>query len=437
MTAGPTGANEDTEYLLVTEFYPPDTASTGAYMADLAEGLSARGLDVSVLTAQPHYHSGDHERQPRETVDGGVRVTRLRVPLFRATSALRYGIDWVLFSIAAFLRLLVARPATERELLVVSPPPTLPPAIWLVSRLRGWDYTYFVYSPYPHDLVQSGFIRDGGLIHRLWAWINTRVYAAATHVVTIGEQLREHIEAEAGDGFDPETLWVIHLWEDDQDLEPMPKSDNWFSQRHDLDEAFTVLYSGNIGVMHDLDTLLRAAARIDAENIRFVIIGDGTEKQSVQQLATDLDLPADRVTFLPFQPVDNLPYSLTSGDVSVVTKIDNMPEVSCKIYTSLAVGQPVLVIAPSASDEAQLVEQFDAGSHCDPGDVECVVRAIARWHGNPALVAEQGRNARRAFENHFTKTQGLDQHYRLLTGEPVDQSTEADPSQPLASAEGD
>ena len=50
-------ADANKEYVLVTEYFHPDTASTGQLMTDLAVGLEERGLDMIVLTGQSNYHS--------------------------------------------------------------------------------------------------------------------------------------------------------------------------------------------------------------------------------------------------------------------------------------------------------------------------------------------------------------------------------------------
>nr|WP_233265191.1 glycosyltransferase family 4 protein [Halomarina oriensis] len=385
-------------------------------MTDVAVGLRARGLDLSVLTAQPHYHSGDHERQPRRTTVEGVPVERLRVPLLRTSTTARYLFDWVVFALAAFVHLLLDDAGEDREILFVSNPPILTAVVWAVCKLRGWEYTYILYDPYPHTLVTAGYIGEDNPIARLWYALNRRVYRDARGVITIGTQLRDLVVEEAGPGFDAAKLDVVDLWEDEDVLVPLAKADNPFSRRHGLVDPFVVLYSGNIGVMHDLGTLVRAAAAFEDEDVLFLVIGEGTEKRSCVELAARLGLDEGTVRFLPYQPLDALPYSLTSGDVSVVSKRDDMPEVSCKVYTSLAVGEPVLVVAPDASDEARIVRTHDAGQQCPPRDVEAVVEAVERWRSDSDLVERQGENARRAFERHYSKPRGVDAYYRSVTG---------------------
>lgn len=411
-------SEQNKEYVLVTEYFHPDTASTGQLMTDLAEGLQDRGLDMTVYTGQPNYHSGDNEKQPRVSEHEGVLVKRIRAPQVRQSSLPRRLFNWGVFTVWMFFAMLFSRTDREREVIFVSNPPFLPVAMWLACRLRGWNYTYIVYDLYPDQPVELEYIKDGGVIHRVWGFLNRRAFLAAEHVVALGPVMKERISRNAGPKFDASKVEIIHNWEDEEFIQPRDKENNWFSEEHDLVDYFTILYSGNIGDFHDLETLVQAAAEFEDEDVRFLIIGEGDNKETIVSLAEELGLRGDTVNFLPYQPWDDLPYSLTSADVSVVTVKEGFEGicVSSKLYTAMAAGQPVLTIAQPDDDESRIVDQFDAGIHVSQGDVSGVVEAIENWRENPEMVAQQGENARRAFEENFTVDASIDEYYDLLAG---------------------
>lgn len=406
------------ETVLVTEYFHPDTASTGQLMTDLAVGLQKRGLDMTVYTGQPNYHSGENEKQPRASTYEGVRVKRIRAPQVRQSSLLRRLFNWGIFTIWMFITLLVSKTEKKREVLFVSNPPFLPIALWVGCRIRGWPYTYIVYDLYPDMAVEPGHLKRGGIIDRTWSYIHRFVFHDAENVVALGPVMQERIREKAGDDFDHDKLTIIHNWEEKDFITPTEKANNWFSQRHDLVDKVGIVYSGNIGDNHDLETVVRAATAFENEAVKFLIIGEGDKKQDIVELGDKLDLDEETIEFLPYQEMDDLPYSLTCGDVSVVSVSEGMRGVcvSSKIYTALAVGQPILVISHPDDDEARIVNRYDAGIHVRQGDVDGVVSAIKTWKNDPTFVAEQGRNAREAFENNFTKTQSITKYYHLLTG---------------------
>ncbi|WP_434530807.1 glycosyltransferase family 4 protein [Haloarcula sp. NS06] len=411
-------SGDNKEYLLVTEYFHPDTASTGQLMTDLAVGLRERDLNLTVYTGQPNYHSGDNEQQPTYSTYEGVSVRRIRAPQVRQSSLLRRLMNWTLFTAWMTVLLLIERVEGERELIFVTCPPFMSAAMWLVCTVRGWEYTYIAYDLYPDEPVELGYLQRGGFVHQVWEFFDRTAFQDAKHVVALGPVMKQRITAKAGASFDTTKVKIIHNWEDEDFITPMEKSDNWFSKEHDLEDTFTVLYSGNIATFHDLETLVKAAAKLDDADIQFLIIGEGDNKDRITELAEELDVHGDTVRFLPYQPWEDLPYSLTAADASVVAVKEGFEGivVSSKLYTAMAAGQPVLVISQPNDDEAQIVDQFDAGVNVEQGDAEAAADAIECWQNNPECVERQGQNARRAFEANFVKETAIDNYYDMLTG---------------------
>ena len=412
-------SESDTEYVLVTEYFHPDTASTGQLMTDLAVGLQERGLDMTVYTGQPNYHSGTNETQPTSERYEGVDVNRIRAPQLRQSSFVRRGFNWIVFTVWMFLALLMSDAPNDREVIFVSNPPFLPLAMCPVCRLRGWEYTYIVYDLYPDFTIEAGFFERNGVVDRIWSWLSAWVFHDAKHVVALGPVMCARIKHNAGSDFDPEKIAIIHNWESAEFIEPKAKKDNWFSQEHDLTDTFTLLYSGNIGGNHDLETIVRAATAFDGKDVTVLIIGEGDNKTAIEDLAERLGLHGDTIEFLPYQPLEDLPYSLTAGDVSIVSVEEGLEGicVSSKLYTALAAGQPVLLVADPHSDEARILDSCEAGIRVSQGDTDSVTSAIETWRSNPEIVTEQGENARESFEARFTEEQSVDRYYRLLSSD--------------------
>jgi len=415
-------SDTDTEYVLVTEYFHPDTASTGQLMTDLAVGLCERGLDLTVYTGQPNYHSGDNERQPQVSTHEGVEVRRIRAPQLRQSSLPRRLFNWVVFTVWMAAALLVADAPTDRdrELLFVSNPPFLPVALWPVARLRGWSYTYVVYDLYPDQPVELEYLDPDGLPARAWRWLHRKTFHDARRVVALGPRMRDRICRQANPGFDDSKVEIIHNWADPEFVRPQPKPENPFSREHDLVEPFTLLYSGNLGEFHDLATVVEAAAalgeRYDPSELRVLIVGEGDNKETIVSLAEELGVAGETVRFLPYQEYEVLPDSLTSGDVSIVTVEEGFEGVcvSSKLYTSMAAGTPVLCLAQPGDDEARIVESNDAGVRVSQGNVDGVVEAVEGWMADEGRVDRQGDNAREAFESSFTAEASIDHYYDLL-----------------------
>lgn len=409
--------NDNTEYVFVTEYFYPDTASTGQLITELVTGLNDRGLDMTVYTGQPNYHSGENKRQPYVTTHDGVLVKRIRAPQLRQTSLPRRLFNWVVFTIWMSIVLLVSTTDSEREIIFVSNPPFLPLTLWPVCRLRQWEFTYIVHDLYPDQPRELGYISEGGVIDRVWSIWHQYVFQDAKHIIALGSKMRDNILEKTDSEVSKSDITIIHNWEDSNFISPIEKENNWFSKKHNLTEPFTILYSGNIAEFHDLETLIKASSKLKQDNVKFLIIGEGDNKQTLIELAKSIGVKGDTVEFLPYQPREDLPHSLTAGDVTVVTVKEGFEGVcvSSKLYSAMATGQPILCIAQPTDDEAQLVKEFNAGITVSQGDVNGIIEAIETWRQNPQLLTKQGQNARKAFENHFTKRNSIDEYYDLLS----------------------
>ncbi|WP_255170898.1 glycosyltransferase family 4 protein [Natrononativus amylolyticus] len=385
-------------------------------MTELAVGLKRRGIDISVYTSQPNYHHSTTQKQERRTTYKGVPVRRTRAPQVRQTSLPRRLFNWFVFTTATFFGLLFSRPKPNRELVCVSNPPFLSIAVWLVCRIRRCEYTYIVHDLYPDQPVELGYLEEGGVVETIWSTVQEHVYCDAKHVVTNGVVMRDRISENTGGAVTPEEITVIHNWENGDLIRPR-RTDDWVREKLDLNDSFVLLYSGNIGLYHDFETVVEAATEFSDGEVAFVIIGDGDSKATVERLAKKRGIYGTKVHFLPFQSPEVFPYSVTSGDAHLVTVREGFEGVnlSIKTYTAMAAGKPVLAIAQPWDDESFLIDNHNIGKHVSQGDVAGVVRAIEEWKMNPALVDQQGKNARRAYEEHYTKTAAIQKYEQLFT----------------------
>lgn len=406
-------ADNSKTFLLVSEFFHPDTASTARYMTDLATGLDKRGVSIEVLTSNPHYHSGDFDDETSKAEQEGVPVKRVPGSVVRNKSVYHRLLNWFVFGMMIAYALLRTYDSDEYELLFVTSPPILPPVVYILSRVTGHEYHYILYDYYPDAAAEIGYISKDGVVYGSWRWLHERILDNAKNIFVSGENMIDKITTNSA--VQSEDVHLIHHWEEEDFITPVQKDQNWFSEEHGFNETFTILYSGNIGEHHDLETLIRASPQLP-DGVRVVIIGEGDKKEALIALAEKLDVRGETVQFLPFQDWNDLPYTLTSGDVSVVTVREGFKGlcVSCKVYTALATGQPILVISEDGDDEARIVEKHDAGMQVEQGDVEGVRSVIEQWYEDEDLVQKQSKNAREAFERNYTKRMSLDQYYAIL-----------------------
>lgn len=177
---------------------------------------------------------------------------------------------------------------------------------------------------------------------------------------------------------------------------------------------FTVLYSGNIGRCHDMDTILEAAEQLQNEPIQFVFIGDGAKREScVDQIST---LGLSNCQFLPYQEKQVLPYSLTAGDLSLVSISPGMEGLIApsKLYSILAAGRPIAAICEPHSYLRQLLAEAKCGAAFNNGDGTGLAKFIRSLAIDTQLANRMGNAGRRYLKSNFTPEIIARQYSNLL-----------------------
>jgi glycosyltransferase involved in cell wall biosynthesis len=285
----------------------------------------------------------------------------------------------------------------------VTNPPFLPLAGFFLSLLRGQRYVCLIHDVYPDIAVRLGYFRPGGVVERLWRRMNRAVWKRASAIVVVGRDMQGLIAAKL-DPADRGRIRFIPNWADGEAIVPLRREDNPFLAEAGIAPGeFVVQYSGNMGLFHDMETIVSAAALLRDLPVRFLFIGGGGKREKVAAMARDLGLA--NVTFLPYQPKEKLPFSLCAADVSLVCLekgVEGMA-VPSKFYGILASGRPVIALMDERSEIGMSIRESGCGRVLPQGDPRALAEAIRALFGDREAAAEMGRKARAAFDAAYTR----------------------------------
>jgi glycosyltransferase involved in cell wall biosynthesis len=406
-------APDRAEFVILNQYYVPDVASTGHLLAELAHEAAQCGRRVSVITSFPSY--GPPETwQPCEgrEVRDGVAVWRMKTTRFRKDSLVGRASNSVTFLVPLGIRMLLAR-SRGRIFMYTSNPPFLGIIGGVVSLFRRHDYIVLLHDSYPHLAVLVGKIRSGSLMERAWHSMNRLFYRRARQTIVLCDRAKDLVVREYG--VSPDRVQVIHNWADPKVLRPIPKGDCAFARQHGYDQKFTLLYSGNLGLYYEFDTMLEAASRLrDDPGFRLVFVGAGGKKSYIERRVAELGLP--NVDVHQYQPFESLNDSLNSCDASMVTIAKGVEGISfpSKFYSSLAVGKPVLALSEPGSELRRMVADSGSGLWSPIGDVDALLSNISAIRGDPTRAAAMGRAAREAMERHYTIHAATREYLRVV-----------------------
>jgi colanic acid biosynthesis glycosyl transferase WcaI len=392
---------------VVSELYYPEETSTGYFLTQIAEGL-ARDFPVSVLCSQPTYSSRGQRAPARETRHG-VDIHRCRgtvldkdVLPFRLLNAVTITVSVFVKALAAFRR--------RDVVLVVTNPPFLPFLVHLAAVLRGARSLLLIHDVYPEGLVAAGFTGRRSALAAGLTWITRALYRSVDGIVVIGRDMKALVRKKLAGAATP--VSVIPNWSDTHDVAPSPRATNPLLARLGLLDAFVVLYSGNMGRTHDLESALAAAEALPGE-AHFIFMGWGAKRAMLERAAPG----RPNVTVHPPVPRAELSTSLGACDVALISFVADMAGVSVpsRMYNVLAAGRPILAVADADSELAMLVREAGIGWVVAPGDSAGLVRAVREARSDPARLARMGAEARRLAEETHTLAAALDRYRALLT----------------------
>jgi glycosyltransferase involved in cell wall biosynthesis len=383
---------------IITQFYPPDYAATGQLIEELAVQLGQLGLPVQVFTGQPGY-AFHKESAPAIEHSGGVVIQRSRATRLWSKRIRGKALNGLLFCLRSGLHLLETRSRGD-VLLLTTAPPFLPILGYLANKCFGLPYVCLLYDLYPDVAVELKVISRYHWLARFWDALNCRIWQQAQKIIVLSPSMKDRVVAKC-----PEIshkITVIHNWADPNWIVPIAKHQNSFAKAFDLVGTFTVLYSGNMGLCHDMETILATVKLLQGEPIQFVFIGNGAKNQAFQVQVSQLGL--HNCQFLPYQDKHNLPYSLTACDLSLVSISPGMEGLVApsKLYAALAAGRPIAAICEPHSYLRAIVTQACCGESFCNGDAAGLAAFIRRLAADTQLVKQMGQAGRRYLQSHFT-----------------------------------
>ncbi|WP_082099036.1 glycosyltransferase [Demequina iriomotensis] len=390
--------------------YPPERTGIAPYTGALARGLAARGCDVAVTTAQPHYpewrvHEGYH-RWSSDELDHGLEVHRRLHMVPKHPQGIARLASELAFGGRVALDGKVGHPSV---LLLVSPALFSTAILQARARLRDRRTQVVVWV---QDLYGKGVSETsgGGAAEKVIRAVEGRVLRDADRVVVIHQHFKDTICREYG--VDPERVSVVRNW---THLAPCVPADRREARAAmGWGEEPVVLHAGNMGVKQGLDHVV-TAARVAAERgarLRFVLVGDGGERARLERLAAGLP----NLDFVDPLDDDLFRKALAGADVLLVHEAPGVSEmaVPSKLTSYFDAGRPVLAATDPFGITAAEVHAADAGVVVPSGDPEALVAAALDLGGNRVRGDVLGANGRAYRERVLSETSAVDAFAGLL-----------------------
>jgi len=445
--------------LLINQvFVSPDEPGHTRHF-EMAQFLRARGHELVIVASDLNYQTGQKTIERKgiftEQVIDGVRI--LRAYMY---PALHRSYLWRIISFFSFMFSSVWTALQVRDVdLVMGTTPPIFQAVsaWFVAWMRRKPFLLEVRDLWPEFGVSMGVLTNPVLI-ALGRWLEKFLYARATHILVDSPAYKEYMIAKGV----PENKITFIAYGTDVDMFNPNVDGSSIRKELGLEDKFVVLYAGALGQANDIDTLLRAAQRLNSEDkteklqnsdshtpalaggargehrekelfskvsvdsvaeqtdsharsrIRFVLFGDGKERPRLQNEAERMKLT--NVTFAGVRAKKDMPLVVASADVCLAI-LQDIPMFRTtypnKVFDYMAAGRATMLVIDGVSRD--LIESSNGGVYVQPGDDELLAKTILELSQDLQRVKQMGANARDYLVKHLDRRDKLNETLDLLT----------------------
>jgi glycosyltransferase involved in cell wall biosynthesis len=409
--------------LFLSHYFPPEGNAPATRVSEMTRRWTALGHDVTVITGVPNVpdgvvYEGYRNRWYQRETWQGVDVRRVWTYLAANQGTARRILNYVSFMLTATIAGLFApRP----DVVIATSPQFF--CGWsgvLLSKLRRRPFVLEIRDLWPESILAVGAMNDSRLIAVL-EWLELRMYAAATWVVTVGEGYRRKLLEK---GVPPDRISVIPNGVDrsvfDACIGPGTVRDEF-----DLGDRFVCAYVGTIGMGSGLAVVIEAARRLardGRDDLRFLLVGDGAIRGELEAIARDEGLAS--VVFTGRQPKSRMPEFLAATDACLVhlSKTDLFKTVlPSKIFEACAMRRPIVLGVEGFA--AELIDTAGAGLCIEPENAGELLDAVTRLAQDPELRKRLGEAGHANIAEHYDYAALSETYATLLeeltgTGEP-------------------
>lgn len=391
--------------LVVTQHFWPENFRIN----DMVEGFLQDGLEVDVLCGLPNYPKGEwfdgySAQGPWEEHYGTAQVFRAKEWPRKGNTSVNIFLNYVSWPLYAW-RALDRLPGGYDAVFCFNTSPVLMcwPAIRYAKKHKI-PFTNYVLDLWPENLYSVLPVKNS-LLRRIAQGVSDHLYRKADRLIAMSGSLQQRLCQRTGK---PETA-VAAIPQYCEDFYAVPQPDEELAAR--FADRFNLVFTGTFTPAQSLDMVLRAvldARAAGAENLHLLLVGDGMSRESLQDLARELNT-GDAVTFYGSVPAQEVPRFTTLADALLISLSDS-PDLGLtvpgKLASYMAAGKPVIASMNGAGAEA--VRESGGGLVSPACDQQALAENLLRlYRMDPAGRTQLGEKAKAYYLAHYRRAELL------------------------------
>ena len=385
--------------LVVCQHYYPEPFR----VSDMCEGFLKAGHEVFVVTGVPNYPEGkvyaDYRKgKNRDEVINGVRVHRC-FTIARRNGAIFRFLNYYSFAISSKRYVKKLKENFDVVLVNQLSPVMMANAGIAYKKKHGKKLVLYSLDLWPESLT-AGRIANGSLLYKHYKKVSKKIYEQADKIFTTSKMFSDYFSAQFGIA---DTEYLPQYAEDMFSPEACKKVS---------DGNIDLMFAGNVGAVQSVETVIDAARLTqDIKNLRWHILGDGSELENIKKSAEGLN----NVFFYGRKPVEEMPKYYSMADAMLLTL--NKNEVLSytlpgKAQTYMAAAKPI--IGAIGGESQTVIREANCGFCGESGDAESLAENVRKFIAceNKSELAE---NARNYYLKNFAKEKFFDRLISVLS----------------------
>lgn len=358
--------------LVISQYFYPEQFRINDMCAEWVK----RGYKVTVLTGYPNYPQGEYYdgygwfKKTKERWNG---VDIIRIPLIaRGQGSVKLALNYFSFVISGFFWAKTTRIKADYVFTFeVSPMTQALIGTWYSKRRKIPNYLY-VQDLWPENVEIVTGIHSPLVIKPIEAMVN-HIYKHCDVIFATSPSFVKEIQKRVSHTKNK----VKYLPQYAEDFYK-PVERKHVPEIPD-DDSFKIIFTGNIGQAQGLDILPKTAKLLKGkENVKFVIVGDGRDKDNFLKQIADNDVQ-DIFIMIDRQPPERIPELLAACDAAFISFMpDPLFEktIPAKLQSYMACGMPI--IAAANGETKRIIEEAKCGLCSSIGNVGELCKSITK-----------------------------------------------------------
>jgi glycosyltransferase involved in cell wall biosynthesis len=379
--------------LIIAQYFPPDMGGGATRAYNAARGLSKNNCDVTIISAVPHYPTGDIPKEYRMKplsveYDGEMRVIRTFILPLASEGLVKRMLLFASFVISS----LFALPFVGNVDVIWAANPNV------ISFYPSLFYSLVKHCPliqnvddlWPEALHDLG-VPEKSFVSKLGELAAGTVYKFASFITPISS---DHVSIIAS---------KYHVKRSKICVVPAGVDLDKFNgrQKNSLSGKLTVLYIGAFSPAYDFDQVLKAAKLLSTfPDVEFVIQGGGELSAILQSEVKKWELSNVKMVERIVSR-DEVARMLNEAWAALLPLKGSVEMgISSKLYEYQAARKPI--VCCSKGQQGRYVSETKSGIVVKPGDYEALAKAILYLRENRDLADRLGASGRQYVENNLS-----------------------------------